>query len=310
MIRAEELTKVFGNKKVVNKVNFTVKKGDIFGFLGPNGSGKSTVIKMLCGLLLPTEGKAFIQDINASEESLLVRKSIGYVSQKFGLYSDLTVKENMEFYGLIYGVNQNDLSKRINEISARIKLTPYINHKAEQLSGGWKQRLALACALLHKPIVLFLDEPTAGIDPVARREVWDLLFEFASEGMTMFVTTHYMDEAERCHEVAYIYLGDLIAKGSVDDLINIPDLYPENYKQIEVSGEPIMKIYALFQEIKEIEQITIFGRHLHCIIPKNLSIQTLENIIKEKTECKDPEILEKKPSLEDVFVALTKKYLS
>lgn len=313
VIIADKLTKSFGTKTVVNNVSFNIKRGEIFGFLGPNGSGKSTVIRMLCGVLNPTSGGGSIEGIDITEASNQVRRTVGYVSQKFGLYPDLTVKQNMEFYGRIYGISDEKIKLRIQQLCKKTNLTPFLENKAETLSGGWKQRLALACAILHEPSVLFLDEPTAGIDPVARREVWDLLFELSTEGMTMLVTTHYMDEAERCHRVGYIYMSELIALGSIDELTSLPDLYPEGYHQIIVQGEATMKIYAVLTEMDFISNVTLFGRNIHCVAPKALSDQELKKVIIQKLEevyklpSSEINIEHSKASLEDVFVILTKR---
>ncbi len=307
VIIADKLTKRFGNKTVVDEVSFEVKRGEIFGFLGPNGSGKSTVIRMLCGLLKPNSGQGFIEGHSTNTEGELIRRSVGYMSQKFGLYPDLTVRQNMEFYGRVYGLNETLLVQRINELCDRTKLHPYLQNKAETLSGGWKQRLALACALLHKPSVLFLDEPTAGIDPVARREVWDLLFDLSTEGMTMLVTTHYMDEAERCHRVGYIYLSKMIAIGSIDELTHLPNLHPAGYRQVLIMGEPLMPIYGFLRSLPSVSDVTIFGKNLHCVAPISLSTANLQNLILQNTSCKEVIVEESKPNLEDVFVTLTRQ---
>src|SRR2546429_3309101 len=239
MIACENLTRRFGRFTAVDHVSFTVSKGSIFGFLGPNGSGKSTVIRMLCGLLEPTEGRATIAGYDVARETDRIKSLIGYMSQKFSLYDELTRHEKLMLDGRLYGLPGPALPQRRDELIALAHLEPYLRRRAALLSGGWRQRLAMACALVHKPSVLFLDEPTAGIDPVARRELWDLLFEFSGMGMTLFVTTHYMDEAERCSHVGYIHLSKLMVCGVPDELKLMPQVNPPETRRLDVTCDHV-----------------------------------------------------------------------
>jgi ABC-type multidrug transport system ATPase subunit len=307
MIECEGLTKRFGTFTAVDHVSFSVSKGSIFGFLGPNGSGKSTVIRMLCGILEPTEGTARVGGRDVVRESDAIKDMIGYMSQKFSLYDELTVNENLTFSGKLYGLNGRALTQRRDELIATTHLEPYVDRRAGFLSGGWRQRLAMACALMHKPSVLFLDEPTAGIDPVARRELWDLLFGFAGQGMTLFVTTHYMDEAERCSHVGYIYMARLIVSGEPDDLKKLPDVTPPGTRRLDVTCDHVTVALQAVREMPGIKSATVFGQSMHLLVADNVSRAAIEQKLRE-VQIEHSEIHEIGPSLEDVFVTLTAKH--
>ena len=306
-ISAQHLVRKFGDFTAVNDVSFQVQKGEIFGFLGPNGSGKTTVIKMLTGLLPLTSGNAHVEGLDVRTDAEGVRQSIGYMSQKFSLYDDLTVAENLQFYGRIYSLPPERLKQRMSEIIELNSLGPYLNRLAAQLSGGWKQRLALGCAMLHEPKLLFLDEPTAGIDPVARRQLWDLLFELSGHGITFFVTTHYMDEAERCSHVAYIYYGKLIADGTPNSLRDLPDVQPKGTMRIEITTPEVTRALRLARQIPGIRSATIFGQSIHALVEEHFDLNGLrEQLLKNGITV--TEIRPLAPSLEDVFVELTYKH--
>jgi ABC-type multidrug transport system ATPase subunit len=306
-ISAEHLVRRFGNFTAVNDVSFRVEKGEIFGFLGPNGSGKTTVIKMLTGLLPLSGGDARVEGLDVRTDSEAVRERIGYMSQNFSLYFDLTVAENLQFYGRIYSLEPTRLKRRMDEIVELNGLGPYLNRLAAQLSGGWKQRLALGCAMLHEPKLLFLDEPTAGIDPVARRQLWDLLFELSGHGITFFVTTHYMDEAERCSHVAYIYYGKLIADGTPNALRELPDVQPQGTLRIEITTPEVTRALRYVRQIPGIRNATIFGQSIHVLIEARLNFDDLRKQLLENSIAVT-EIRPLAPSLEDVFVELTYKH--
>jgi ABC-2 type transport system ATP-binding protein len=306
-ISAEHLVRRFGAFTAVNDISFRVEKGEIFGFLGPNGSGKTTIIKMLTGLLPLSEGQARVEGLDVRKDAEGVRERIGYMSQKFSLYDDLTVLENLSFYGRIYGLSAERMKRRIDDIVELNGLSPYMNRLAAQLSGGWKQRLALGCAMLHEPKLLFLDEPTAGIDPVARRQLWDLLFELSGHGITFFVTTHYMDEAERCSHVAYIYYGKLIADGTPAELKQLPDVQPAGTDRIEITTPQVTRALRLARNIPGIRSTTIFGESIHALVDHSFSLDDLRGQL-QKDGITVTDIRPLAASLEDVFVELTYKH--
>jgi ABC-type multidrug transport system ATPase subunit len=306
MIECEGLTKRFGTFTAVDRVTFNVGKGSIFGFLGPNGSGKSTVIRMLCGILEPTEGSARIDGHDVARDTESIKDIIGYMSQKFSLYDELTVNENLIFAGKLYGLSGHELDKRRDEMIAITHLEPYVDRRAALLSGGWRQRLAMACSLMHQPTVLFLDEPTAGIDPVARRELWDLLFEFTARGMTLFVTTHYMDEAERCDHVGYIYMSKLIVCGEPDELKRLPEVSPPGTRRLDVTCDHVTTALQAMRQLPSVRSATVFGQSMHLLVDENVRKAEIDDKLRS-VGISQTEIHEIGPSLEDVFVTLSAK---
>ena len=305
VIETDSLTRRFGDFVAVSNVTLKVEKGTIFGFLGPNGSGKSTVIRMLCGVLEPSEGNAIVNGFDIRNDPEGVKRSIGYMSQSFSLYRDLSVNENLDFFGGIYGLTKEKLIQRKKEVIELTGLGPYQDRPSGQLSGGWKQRLALAAALIHEPQLVFLDEPTAGIDPVARRSLWDLLFVLASQGITFFVTTHYMDEAERCGQIAYIYLSKLMVMGSPEELKALPEVTPPGTKRISVACEYAPRAMAALREMPGVLDSTLVEAEIHVILEEMITDQTVRETI-ERAGFHVKEIRPIEPSLEDVFVTLTR----
>lgn len=305
-VELDGLTRRFGNFTAVDHVSFNVAKGSIFGFLGPNGSGKSTCIRMLCGLLEPTEGSAKVNGFDVKTETEKVKRSIGYMSQSFSLYRDLSVNENLEFFGGIYGLRGDKLKQRKKAVIDLTGLEPYIDRPSGQLSGGWKQRLALAAALIHEPEVIFLDEPTAGIDPVARRELWDLLFELAAAGKTLFVTTHYMDEAERCSDIAYIYLSKLMVRGTPSELKALPEVSPKGTRRVAVEATPPAFALRQARDLPFVLDATLVESELHLILKEDAKDSDVASGLRSP-QVQIGGIRSIEPSLEDVFVAITKR---
>ena len=298
IIAADHLTIRLGAVTAVNDVSFEVAKGEIFGFLGPNGSGKTTIIKALCGLLTPSEGTGRILGMDIRKDAAEIRRHVGYMSQKFGLYEDLTVAENLAFYAGVYGLEGERAAERTRDVQKLTGIEPYMKRRAGQLSGGWKQRLALACAIIHSPEVMFLDEPTAGIDPVARRALWDLLFQLSGQGVTFFVTTHYMDEAERCGRVGYIYLSKLIAIGTVAELQRLPEANPAGTSRVQIDTANPSAMLDRVRAMDGVREATIFGRSIHALAETD----RLEAL---RAQLPGARVETIEPSLEDVFVTLT-----
>lgn len=303
VIHLDRLTRHFGELVAVDDVSFRVPPAAIFGFLGPNGSGKSTVIRILCGVLAPTAGRATVLGYDVTHEAEAIKRRIGYMSQKFSLYSDLSVLENLHFYGRIYGLHGDKLAERTQAMLELTGLGDRVHQITGTLSGGWKQRVALAAALIHDPQVVFLDEPTAGIDPVARRDLWDLLFRLSGEGKTLFVTTHYMDEAERCTHVGYIYLSRLIACDRPAELKKRPEVTPAGTRRLEmVCPRPAEHLISL-RNIPGVRDATLFGDTIHLLVDDQVSDEQLAEIPGEDEVGLRPI----EPSLEDVFVTLSRQ---
>jgi len=298
-IDARDITIRFGAFTAVNKVSLNVQRGEIFGLLGPNGSGKTTLIRGLCGLLPFSEGSATVLGKDVATQAEEVRNKIGYMSQKFSLYEDLTARENIDFYAGIYALTPAKAKEREDELIELTGIAPYLERRAGRLSGGWKQRLALVCALMHSPRLIFLDEPTAGIDPVARRDLWNLLFRLAAEGISLVVTTHYMDEAERCGRVGYIYLSNLLVLGTPSQLKQLPDVTPPGCRWLDVQVRDPAGLLERLRDRRGVRQATIFGQSIHALVDGDRSLDDLGL-------GGDARVQESDPSLEDVFVALSK----
>jgi len=302
-IESSKLTKKFDKVTAVNNLNLAIEEGEIFGFLGPNGAGKSTTIRMLCGILEPTSGSATVGGYNIITEADKIKTIIGYMSQSFGLYQDLTVEENLAFFSKLYITNKKEAARQQEEIIETTGLGKYLKYLAANLSGGWKQRLALACAVVHRPRILFLDEPTAGIDPVSRRIMWDFLYDLARNGMTLFVTTHYMEEAERCNKIGFIWEGNLVAYDTpqgIKDNFNL-------YQIIKIQCKKINEVFKLLQGHELIKDINIYGDALHLAVDSAEGAMPALNHFLQDKAIKINEMNIISPSIEDVFVALSKQ---
>jgi ABC-2 type transport system ATP-binding protein len=303
-IETDNLSVRYGDTIAVRSANIRVDEGEIFGFLGPNGSGKTTLIKALCGLLTPAEGSARVLGFDCRTRADEIRRRIGYMSQKFSLYEDLSVRENVDFYARVYGLRGSLRKRRIAEAVALTGVDGYLDRRAGRLSGGWKQRLALACAFIHHPRLLFLDEPTAGVDPVARRELWDLLFHLSGRGITFFVTTHYMDEAERCDRVGYIYLSEQIACGTPEELKRGAEVTPAGCRRVEISAPRLTAALGALRARPYVRDATIFGQAIHALVAADVSLDRLR-IDLAADGFFGAEARAIRPTLEDVFVRLT-----
>ena len=296
----KDLERRFGSFMAVNRVSFEVARGEIFGFLGPNGAGKSTTIRMLCGILAPTGGQGTVAGFDIHTEAEKIKAHIGYMSQKFSLYEDLTVEENIDFYSGIYRIPPGKKAQRKEWVIEMAGLRERRHSRTAILSGGWKQRLALGCAILHEPPIIFLDEPTSGVDPVSRRQFWDLIYELAGKGVTIFVTTHYMDEAEYCDRIGLIYRGELIAMGTPERLKT--ELMEEEV--LEVLCDRPQDAMSEVEKLPSVKEVALFGKGLHVVVTDvdqaatdvrrslpaaGFELQQVEKIV---------------PSMEDVFVSL------
>jgi ABC-2 type transport system ATP-binding protein len=299
-VKIDDLSKRFGDFVAVDHVSLDVQQGEIFGFLGPNGAGKSTTIRILCGLMAPTSGKATVAGFDVATQSEEIKKNIGYMSQKFSLYDDLTVEENIEFFGGVYGVTPEKLAEREEYVLKMAGLEDKRKMMTRLLAGGWKQRLALGCAILHEPPILFLDEPTSGVDPIARRSFWELIYQLSAAGHTIFVTTHYMDEAEYCHRIALMYGGRVIALGSPAELK--ASLGAGHLLDLETSD--LLKSMTALEGKPGLLDIAVFGGGLHVKV-ENDAVAT--PVIREALKAAGIEVVRLEPitpSMEDVFVSL------
>ena len=303
-VSVHDLEKRFGDFIAVNRINFDVAKGEIFGFLGPNGAGKSTTIRMLCGILSPSSGSGKVGGYDILKEQEKIKQNIGYMSQKFSLYEDLTVEENIDFYSGIYKIPAARKRERKEWIMKMAGIETLKSSLTKTLSGGWKQRLALGCAIIHEPKIFFLDEPTSGVDPIARKNFWDLIKEMAGKGVTVFVTTHYMDEAENCDRMALIYRGTIIAMGTPHELKT--KYMTDDVLQIDVpSPEGWMDRLTALDGVKE---VALFGTSIHAVVSDAQRTQGAMKGIFENEKMKDYKINKIQASLEDVFVTLIEAY--
>ena len=295
-----DLVKRFGDFLAVDHVTLDVHRGEIFGFLGPNGAGKSTTIRMLCGLLLPTSGTASVGGLDVMTQSETIKHHIGYMSQKFSLYDDLTVEENIDFFSGIYGVPKARRAERKAYVLKMAGIEERRSSLTGLLSGGWKQRLALGCAILHEPPVLFLDEPTSGVDPIARRTFWDLIYQLSASGHTIFVSTHYMDEAEYCHRLALMYRGKIIALGTPTELKKSL----EGHYLLRLETSDIFGSMQALEKLAGISDVAVFGGGLHVTVSDtSAAIQKIRETL-ERAGITVTVLEPIDPSMEDVFVAM------
>jgi ABC-2 type transport system ATP-binding protein len=297
-VEARELTKIYGDLVAVDHLNLQVNEGEVFAFLGPNGSGKTTTIRMLCGIITPSGGEGHVLGFDIATQSEAIKARIGYMSQRFALYEDLTVRENLQFYAGVYQVPRAYRSARVDELVAMAGLTGHERQLAGHLSGGWKQRLALGCAIVHQPPLLFLDEPTAGVDPVSRRSFWSLIYGLARDGVTIFLTTHYIDEAEHANRVALMLNGKMIALAPPSQLRETG----LSGTLLEVECEPAVDALEFLPSLPGVREVTLYGTLLHVLVDAELSAADLSNTLRQRG-IRVTGIRPIKPSLEDVFVS-------
>lgn len=303
-VSVHDLEKKFGVFTAVNKISFEVKRGEIFGFLGPNGAGKSTTIRMLCGIITPTSGAGQVGGFDINKEQEKIKQNIGYMSQKFSLYDDLTVEENINFYGGIYKIPQAKLKVRKEEIIRLADIASFRNRLTKTLSGGWKQRLALGCAIIHEPKIIFLDEPTSGVDPITRNNFWAIIKDMAKSGVTVFVTTHYMDEAENCDRMTLIYKGNIIAMGTPKEMKT--DFMKNDVLEINIpDSESWMEKLKPLNAVKE---AALFGNSIHAVVLDSKSAIPAIKKLFAQGKTKDFSVVRIEPTLEDVFVSLIENY--
>ena len=303
VVEVEDLVKKFDSFVAVDHIHFQVERGEIFGFLGPNGSGKSTTIRMLCGLLLPTSGRGKVAGFDLMNEPEKIKQAIGYMSQKFSLYDDLTVIENLHFFGGIYGLSGPSQREREGKVLEMIGLQDLQDRITQTLAVGWKQRLGLGCAILHEPSILFLDEPTSGVDPISRRNFWSFIQQMGEKGVTTFVTTHYMDEAEYCGRLALIYQGRIIALGTPSEL----KLKTLSQGVLEVECDLLVPALDLLKKEPWISESAVFGDGLHVIGKEGIDLEQEINVLFQKHGILLKRMGWIRPSLEDVFVSLIEK---
>jgi len=299
-VTLRDLERRFGDFVAVNRISLDVSRGEIFGFLGPNGAGKSTTIRMLCGLLEPSGGSGTVAGFDIRTEREQIKRSIGYMSQKFSLYDDLTVEENIDFYSGIYGIPRAKKAERKAWVLEMAGLLEHRRHRTGQLPGGWKQRLSLGCALLHEPEVLFLDEPTSGVDPLSRRSFWDLIHQLAHQGVTVFVTTHYMEEAEYCDRLALIYRGELAALGTPSEMKG--HLMVDQV--LAVTCERSHEALGIAATVAGVRDAALFGRDLHLMTEDAEALAPVLRQALEQAGFRVDRTERIEPSLEDVFVSL------